>query len=136
MKKNDWVKNTIYLILIVVLFWGGTAILSNHSKEIQMYYRPNLVLIILTKLTFFGGVGVVLGLDNFIVQLKKEGNLKFNIPKLVVIGLPSLILSIPYLWAAFVPFAMPFLDPISLASSIVLGYTFVSSIFKENLSNE
>ena len=34
------------------------------------------------------------------------------------------------------PSAMTFMDSICLISSIVLGYTFVSSIYKEDLANE
>lgn len=136
MKNNTWIKNLIYLLLIVALFWGGTMLLSNHFEKVQRSYENNISLIILINLIFFGGIGIILGLDNFILQLKKEGKFRVDVSKLIVLGLPSLILSNPYIWAILMPSAMTFMDSTCLISSIVLGYTFVSSIYKEDLTNE
>lgn len=136
MKNNTWIKNIIYLLLIVALFWGGTMLLSNYFKEVQRSYETNISLIILINFIFFGGIGIILGLDNFILQLKKEGKFRVDVSKLIVLGVPSLILSNPYIWAILMPSAMTFMDSICLISSIVLGHTFVSSIYKEDLANE
>lgn len=136
MKNNTWIKNLIYLLLIVALFWVGTMLLSNYFKEVQRSYETNISLIILINLIFFGGIGIILGLDNFILQLKKEGKFRVDVSKLIVLGVPSLILSNPYIWTILMPSAMTFMDSICLISSIVLGYTFVSSIYKEDLANE
>lgn len=131
MKINNCLKYFIYLLLIVALSWLGTTILSNYYAEVQRSYKTDILLIMFVNLIFFGGIGVVLGLDNFILQLKIKGQWRVNLPKLMILGLPSLILSIPYLWFILSPSATQFMDTICLISNIVFGYTLVSSIEKE-----
>lgn len=131
MKNNSWVKNSIYLILIVFLFWIGTVLLANHLEEAEITYRNNITFIILINFIFFGGIGIVLGLDNLIIQLKKKGKIKVNIPRLIVLGVPSLIMLNPFIWINLIPSALPFLNSILLISSLILGYTIVSSLIKE-----
>lgn len=131
MKINNWLKYFIYLLLIVTLSWMGITILSNYHAEVQRSYNANIFLIMFVNLIFFGGIGVVLGLDNFILQLKIKGQWRVNIPKLIILGLPSLILSTPYLWFILLPSATQFMNAICLISNIVLGYILVSSIIRE-----
>lgn len=131
MKINTWLKNFIYLLLIIVLTWYGETILSNYYAKMQSSYTSNILLIMLVNLVFFGGIGVILGLDNFILQFKMKGQWRVNLPKLIIIGLPSLILSVPYIIFTLFPFTMQFIDTICLISNIVFGYILVSSIVKE-----
>lgn len=131
MKINTWLKNFIYLLLIMTLSWSGGTILSNYYAKVQSTYTSNILLIMLVNLVFFGGIGVVLGLDNFILQFKMKGQWRVNLPKLIVIGLPSLILSVPYLIFTLLPSTMHFIDTICLISNIVFGYILVSSIVRE-----
>lgn len=134
MKINTWLKHLIYLLLIVALSWMGITILSNYYAEVQRSYNINIILIMLVNFIFFGGIGAVLGLDNFILQFKMEGQWRFNLPKLIVLGLPSLILSIPHLLFILLPSAMQFMDTICLIPNIVFGYILVSSIVREPIS--
>lgn len=134
MKINTWLKHFIYLMLIMALAWMGATILSNYYAEAQRSYNTNIIRIMLVNLIFFGGIGVVLGLDNFILEFKMEGKWRVNLPKLTVLGLPSLILSIPYVYLILSPSAMQFMDTICLISNIVFGYILVSSIVREAIS--
>lgn len=133
MKINKWFKNIIYLFLIVILFYGGTTIISNIIKGAQMTYEINFNFITLTYFIFFGGIGIVLGLDNFIKELKKEGKLRLDISRIMIFGLPCLIFSIPKLQYILPPTTLQFVDSIYLVSSIILGYTLICSLVKEEV---
>lgn len=130
-KNNSWLKNSIYLILIVFLFWGGTVLLSNNLEDAKITFKNNVIFMTLINFIFFGGIGVILGLDNLIIQLEKKGKVKFNIPRLIVLGVPSLIMLNPFIWINLIPSALSFLNSIWLISSLILGYTIVSSLIKE-----
>lgn len=131
MKSKSAIKYLIYLIIIVGLYYLGSSILAKHYEEVQITYTYNYLLITLVQLIFFGGIGVVLGLDKFLSELTREGKLKFDITKLIILGIPSLIFSIPYLVFNFIK-PPPSFSSIFTISSIILGYTLISSPYKES----
>ena len=133
-------------VLLIILIFVLVSINNNLKKLIQLnssdkewflYYAivRYHTLIPLINLLCLGGIGFVLGLDNDTVQFKKEGKLRFNIPKLIILVLPSLILSNSNILAKFTS-SMNLIDSISIVSSIVYGHAFAGSIFKEWLANE
>ncbi|WMJ81019.1 hypothetical protein RBU49_01835 [Clostridium sp. MB40-C1] len=138
MKNNSCIKNIIYLILIVVLFTVGVLLLTNYKFQLQRTFEHNLVYITFIIIIFFGGIGIVLGLDNHNVLLKKEGTLKVDKPKLLILGIPSFIFSTAYIWGYLglgniIPNIFLYLienDYIVVISSIILGYTVTSSFYK------
>lgn len=99
----------------------------------QVTYQNNINLITAIYILFFGGIGVVLGLDNFTKELKKDGKWKIDIPKIIILGLPSLLFSIPNLVYNIIPSALQFAYSIGLVSCIVFGYTLITSLFKEDI---
>lgn len=132
MKHNTWVKNLIYLLLIVTLFLVGTILLSKINEAAQRTYTLNINLVTLVTILFFGGIGLVLGFDNFITQLRLNGNWKFDMAKLVIVGIPSFIFSIHYMVYKISSALLPYIDNISLVSSIILGYTLISCVYKDS----
>ncbi|MDU4891416.1 MAG: hypothetical protein E6344_15120 [Clostridium sp.] len=136
MKHNTWVKNIIYLLLIVILFWVGTTLLSKIQEAAQRTYNLNINLVTLVTILFFGGIGLVLGFDNFITQLKIKGAWRFDMAKFVIVGIPAFIFSIPYMIYKLVPSMLESIHNISLVSSVVLGYTLISCVYKEHFGNE
>lgn len=133
MKSNTWIKYLIYFIIIIALAGGGIITLSNYYEASQVSFRVNIPLIILVELIFFGGIGIVLGLDSFINEFKKCGKWRFNIPKFLVLGVSSLILSTPYVWFYLFPSAIEFMDIISTLGNIVFGYILVTCIIKQKI---
>lgn len=133
MKHNTWVKNIIYLLLIVILFWVGTTLLSKIQEAAQRTYNLNINLVTLVTILFFGGIGLVLGFDNFITQLKIKGAWRFDMAKFVIVGIPAFIFSIPYMIYKLVPSMLESIHNISLVSSVVLGYTLISCVFIKNI---
>jgi hypothetical protein len=43
-------------------------------------------------------IGLFLGLEHFINEIRKEGNWKVNLPKLILVGLPSLYFSLTHIF--------------------------------------
>lgn len=91
-------------------------------------------------MVFFGAIGVVLALSRAGNSDRRAKTLKIDYSKLLVLGLPSLILSMTHIWAQlglFKGFAWVYLyistnDYILILSSIVLGHTLISSLRMED----
>ena len=128
MTSRFWGKYLIYLILIVALYITGTLLLDMHYNRAAITFVYNYWLITLIRIIFYGGIGAVLGLDGFIIELKREGKWKFDIPRLIILGIPSLIFSIPYI-TILVPISTSFSNIFTI-SSIILGYMLISSPYK------
>lgn len=134
-----WIKNIIYIALIAVLLILGLLILTKINLQAKQRFEYNLTYTTFIIITFFGGIGALLGLDDFIITLKKKGVLKVNKPRLLVLGIPSFIVSMTYIWATLglfkvIPTIYPYLvkyDYPIIISSIILGHTIVSSLYKE-----
>lgn len=134
-----WIKNIIYIALIAVFLILGLLILTKINLQAKQRFEYNLTYTTFIIITFFGGIGAILGLDNLIISLKKKGVLKVNKPRLLVLGIPSFIVSMTYIWATLglfkvIPTIYPYLikyDYPIIISSIILGHTIVSSLYKE-----
>ena len=129
MKSRSFGKYLIYLIFIIGLYIIGTLLLDKCYAEARITFVYNYWLITLIKIIFYGGIGAVLGLDSFLVELKREGKWKLDILRLIILGIPSLIFSIPYIMI-LIPISNSFSSVFTI-SSIVFGYTMISSIYKE-----
>ena len=132
MKGKDWIKNIIYLLLISILFLIGVNLISNYFEEVKITFKHNYLFISLVNFILFGGIGFILGLDKLIKELKKEGEIKFNIARLVVLGFPALILSFPYILSIMGTEILAYFEPqISLIFNVVLGNIIATGINKE-----
>lgn len=134
-----WIKNIIYIALIAIFLTLGVLILAKINMQAEQRFEYNLTYTTFIIITFFGGIGALLGLDDFIITLKKKGVLKVNKPRLLVLGIPSFIVSMTYIWANLglfkaMPGIYPYLikyDYTIIVSSIILGHTIISSLYKE-----
>lgn len=93
MKLRGWIIYLIYsvLILLIILLEGyvGNFLSANIKQGIHVNYFY-LILSIIIGIS----VGLVLGLEHFIRETKKEGTWRINLPKLILVGLPSLYASL------------------------------------------
>jgi len=78
-------------------------------------------------------IGLFLGLDHFIVEYKKPGTWKINLPELVIVGLPSLFFSLTYHVAlinivqlSYATLGTNFIP----VFQIVLGYVLITCLYK------
>lgn len=98
MKALSWLKYFVYLLLLVLVIWlkGATeaAFQTDYNTTYQINYLLYSVINILPII-----VGVVIGLEAFINERTKTGRWKLNLPKLILVAIPSLYASILYFLA-------------------------------------
>ncbi len=135
MKKKFLMKSIFYLITMIImiaLFVIGYKILSNYIEESKLTFHRNAFFIKGIYITFFGSIGILLGLDKLLSQLKNDGRIKFNISKLLFWGIPLILIILidVSMWFNLIPELDVFSNYILILSSLILGYTFISSIEK------
>lgn len=142
MKAKNWVKYIIYLITITVLLILATA-LSNYYYELYLRYFSVQPLWLILHLLLGMSVGVILGMDHFIQEIGKTGKLHLNIPKLIIMVIPALYLSLAHIMMYVnLPFIQNVLyyplryligsESIILIGQIILGYSLITSIYKND----
>ena len=116
---------------MVVLFGYsliGFSVLEVLDKYTSMSY--NVIAEMVISAIVFLIFGILIGGTNLISEIKKEGKWKFNIPKFILIGIPSLILSIKILLYFIFPFKIYLLiNP--AVFQIILGFVIITSFYKE-----
>jgi hypothetical protein len=128
MKIKSWGQ---YLpTILIIIFWVFGA--SNNFRLIEevesRIYIPQIWLRTTVAFFYYGGVGVLLGLNHFTVEMKKKGVWRANWPKLIVLGLPSLFYSFSL---AIATYGGPFFGRMSyiLASQLINNYWDVAYLF-------
>ena len=135
MKSKYLLRSLFYLLLIITICIMGRGLLHVYNNYLQLAYDNNSLYLAFINFIFFGGIGIALGLDNFICSTKKKGKWKFNISKLLILGIPSLICSISYVPFIFNLFNGTFPKAFSenniiIISNVALGHTLISSFYK------
>ena len=131
MKSKNIVKYLGYLIIMAILYYCGNTILAKYYEDAKITFVYNYTMITIVQLIFLGGIGLVLGFDRILLEIKNEGKWKFDITRLIILGIPSLFFSIPYLVLRLMPLHKSF-GNIFTISSIVFGYTLISSLYKSD----
>lgn len=105
---------------------------KNYNFSMQLMYLPIICSVIF---------GILLGLEKLVKEIKKEGAWQINRAKLIIIGLPSLYITlftlIYYFHEHFVilpgfvaALLLKFGNDVQIYSGIVLGHVLVSSFYK------
>jgi hypothetical protein len=140
MKAKTWLRYLIYMCLILIMVFWGQHIFGVYKQSVQknFNFRPyyfNILMII-----FYGGIGLLLGLEHLICEIKKEGTWTINLPKIILMVIPSLYFSL----AMFIYYNnMTVLSfPIKVliedgtafinAFQIILGYSVITSFYKNS----
>lgn len=146
MKAKVWIKYFVYLLLIIgaIKLKGFIEIIfqNQYNKTYQFNHLLYAVIILATVL-----VGVIIGLDSFLRETEKEGIWKVNLPKIIFVILPSLIVSLFYIIAMisnnFVNLVlMPVYkffgsnDSFTTMFQLILGYSLITVMYKESIKNE
>ncbi len=93
MAGKQWIKHVIYLVFLVMLvlirlhFMKLAKAYSNETFRINYYF---LAVIFLTNIL----LGILLGVEHLIREMKAKGTWKINFPKLILLGVPALYFSI------------------------------------------
>lgn len=144
MNAKSWLKYFFIIILILVMVFLGQYVFESIRRNVQETYNINPYFQNIIMLIFYGGIGLLLGLEHLIQEIKKQGKWVVNIPKLVLMGIPSLYFSLSifiyYSSSQFVREVLSYPTGILLNNGgnfisvfqLILGYSIITSFYKKN----
>ena len=143
MKMKSWLK---YLMHITLIFFIIALREYVEKLSLDSYSRLESAMVFYLVISLLLGVciGLILGLDHLLSELRKEGMWKINLPKLILVGLPSLYFSVTNIWVLcngqflreIISYPLHYFfrygsSYISLFQ-VILGYVVITSFFKYN----
>lgn len=144
MKLKQWVKYLVYIAVIyfaLVLRAHLAFLLRQYVEQTYRYDKDFLYLPLITLITMF--IGALLGLDYILAHRKKAGKWHVNWPKLILLGVPSLALSL-FSFAFSTPFFTNFINALFplygwllydgsfvVVFQLILGYAIMTSFYKK-----
>lgn len=91
MRKNKWILYSIYSVVLVFYIIFSSKILIFEKEQYQRTFN-NLPLIIWSMIIFIV-FGLLLGLEMLLLEMRKDGKWMINLPRLILLGAPSLYFS-------------------------------------------
>lgn len=141
MKRKSWLKYLIYFPLIFFLIVLRQFVEKSFSASYYRFEYPEMFYYMVISLLLGVCIGLFLGLEHLIRELGKEGKWKINLPKLILVGLPSLYFSLSNIWILcgnqFIReiIAYPLFrygsGDVSLFQ-VILGYVVITSFYKNS----
>lgn len=92
--KKSWLNYFVYGILIFGVIYTGNYLELYFKGDFITSFSSLLVLILMNVI-----LGVLLGLEHLISEFRKSGRWKINLPKLLLLALPSIYLSMSYFFS-------------------------------------
>lgn len=92
MKRNNWLLYLSYSVLLLFYIIFGNTVLVYFRNQAQMTFK--YLPYMLWSIVIFIVLGLLLGLESFLLEKRKEGKWKVNLPKLLFLGIPSLYFSV------------------------------------------
>ncbi|MCB2356765.1 hypothetical protein [Clostridium estertheticum] len=142
MKDKSWLKYFFVILIILFIVFSGQHILDGINRNAQETYNTHPYLQNILMIIFYGGIGLLLGLEHLIHEIKKEGTWIMNVPKFLLMGIPSLYFSL----AVFIYYSnnqlvqnISYPIGILLTSNqsfiwvfpLILGYSIITSFYKK-----
>lgn len=95
MKALSWLKYFVYLLLFILVIWlqgvTETAFQTSYQTTNQINYFLYIIVVLFPVF-----VGAIIGLETLVNECGKEGKWKLNLPKLILLTLPSCYVSMLY----------------------------------------
>ncbi len=140
MRKKLWLKYFIYIFVLSGLIFLKEYVISKLNFKFSASWGADVSynLLITLPLIFNLFIGVSLGIEHFIIEFKKSGSWKINLPKFFIVGIPSLFFSFTHHYTSINNlFAQTkLLKYTSLGTNfvpifqIVLGYVLITCFYK------
>lgn len=145
MKIIAWLKYFLYTFVIISIMYLGQYVLIYLRKLREATFNPYVYETNLITFIFCAIVGFLIGFEYFLKEKRKKGTWKINVPKLLLMGLPSLYFS---LYAFIYYFPIPFIrdilsQPIEFFISenmtftaifqLLFGYVVITSLYKKSV---
>ncbi|HEY5535244.1 MAG TPA: hypothetical protein VIL99_09965 [Ignavibacteria bacterium] len=144
MKNKSWLKYFFIILIILFIVFTGQHVFDVIEKNAQETFNSNPYIQNILAIIFYGGIGLMLGLEHLITEIKKEGTWVINIPKLLLMGIPSLYFSLYvfiYFGSEFVQAILAYPIRILLTTTsnqnfisifpLILGYSIITSFYKK-----
>jgi hypothetical protein len=142
MNNKAWLKYVVYTVLIISLIFLKEYVARQFRLNFNETFQINFYFVTIAILINIG-IGLLLGLEYLVSEIKKDGAWKVNLPKITLMGLPSLYLSVTYflLYNQSLQkiIAYPILNIITKYGTnfvpffqLVLGYVVITSFYKHS----
>lgn len=92
MRKSNWLLYFIYAVALLGYMIFSNKILISVNEQVQRTF--NSLPLIIWSMIIFVVLGLLLGLERFLLETRKEGHWKINSPKIIFLGVPSLYFSL------------------------------------------
>ncbi|MDD7794145.1 hypothetical protein [Clostridium sp. 'White wine YQ'] len=146
MKNKNWLMYFIYALIFACYILFSSKMIISLDKESKATF--NIMPVLIWSSVLFIGLGLLLGVERFLLEIKKEGRIRVNLPKIIFLGLPSLYFSLG-LFLAYSPimffrqtFTYPILRLLLIKSDflaifqIIFGYVLITSFVKVKRDEE
>lgn len=140
MRRNAWLKYCVYILLLSVIIFLKEYITGYLEFTYKRTWGAGQSYILLITIPFIFNlmIGAFLGIEHFLVESKKAGTWKISLPKLILLGVPSLFFSLTYHIAgidtSFVQNTLLRITTFGInfipAFQIVLGYVLITCFYK------
>ncbi len=143
MKLKSWLKYFVYALFILGLVILNAFVLKQFSIIQSKTYTMNYYLLSVAALIFMI-LGALIGTEQLIVEAKKSGRWKLNLPKFVFLVIPSLYLSLGLVLYftkvnfLYKPVLLLLLNggkytvTVMYISQVLFGYFITTSFFKQS----
>ncbi len=143
MRVKPWIKYAIYILLICIVLFLKDYVVGKIEYSFQRTFGANgsYILLITIPFIFNLAIGFLIGIENFINEINKDGKWRINLPKIILVGVPSLFFSLTYHFASINNFFVQhyLLKYTTLGTNfipvfqILLGYVFITCLYKYNV---
>lgn len=146
MKFKSWLRYLAHFIFILGLIFLASFVEYKLKYLMSTTYKYDPFLPAIITLIFII-LGASLGLEHLVRETKKEGRWIINLPKLILLGVPSLYLGLSLIaFYSGVPFLGTLYYPVAFLSSltfgnvlqfspviqVLLGYFVITSFYKQS----
>ncbi|ROR22118.1 hypothetical protein EDD66_11730 [Mobilisporobacter senegalensis] len=140
MRKNLWFRYLFIIIFLSILIFLKEYIVRKIQLDYYRNFEMNFLHYIFIPLIFNVLIGILLGMDHFMNEIKKEGSWHINLPKIELLGIPSLLFSLTFLFGYMgLTFANRLLSQTSSLEGnyiavfqIIFGFTCITCLYKGN----
>ncbi|EHI99262.1 hypothetical protein CDLVIII_2661 [Clostridium sp. DL-VIII] len=144
MKVKSIFKYLVIIVLIFLMIALRAYITRQLKSQFEVIYRINFSILFIGSFINVA-IGLILGIEYLINEVKKEGILKLNLPKIIIMGVPSMYFSFAYLIGycnnEFIQKTLLSYPIINLfdydssfisVSQIIFGYIIITSFYRYN----
>ena len=137
--KGSYIRYILYFAVILFLLVIGGKMTANYYNDLVDFNELSFIRQTLINLLSYGGVGIVLGMESLIKENRKDGKWRFNYKKMIVIGIPALVLSLPMIWGIIIIICLNgkvndnvmTIYNFMTIFNVIFGYILITSIYRE-----